>query len=159
MAPLATATRTAPPARPTAPIPPDLAAVLHDAPIHPALASPGSPLAPARPSAAALVRAALAMAASAGLDALDADLVRALHLPPGTVGLIHGIGPGGVLHLTAHHSPRTVSLAHGALDQRGSARPRMSPGTVRLVPAGHSVTLANLTDGGAVAVEVAAIRP
>jgi hypothetical protein len=157
MATLATTIRTAPPADSNAgPIPPDLAAVLHDAPIHPALAFYRSSPMAAQPSAAALVQAALSIAATAAVDSFGADLMKALHLPPGTIGLIHRIGPGGVLHLGARDAPRTVSLAHGTLEQRGSAKPRLRPGAVRLMPPGHCVTLADLTGGGALAVEVAA---
>jgi hypothetical protein len=156
MASLATAIRPAPTDLAAALIPPDLAAVLHDAPIHPALAGHRGSATAAQPSAATLVQVALSMAACAAGDILRAGAAEALQLPPGLIGLIHDIGPGGVLHLEARQAPRTVSLAYGTLEQRGSTRPRLLPGAVRLVPAGHCVTLADLTGSGAVVVEVAA---
>jgi hypothetical protein len=163
MAPLATAATavSAPaPAGPESLIPPDLAAVLHDAPIHPELTGYRAPGRCAQPSAAVLMGAALAIAAAAaGAGAgvhQTADPGALPALPPGAVGLVHDVGPGGVLHLSASDAPRTVSVVHGTLDQRGSTRPRLMPGAVRLVPAGHCVILADLTGQGAVVVEVAA---
>jgi hypothetical protein len=102
-------------------IPPDLAAVLGDAPIHPELlhATPR----PTPPTAA-------------------------------TLGVIHSVGKGGVLHLRPSTTTRAVSLVRGTLVQRNSKRPSLRPGTVRLVPVGRSLTLADLAWEGALAVEV-----
>jgi hypothetical protein len=50
--------------------------------------------------------------------------------------------------------PRAVTLARGTLAQRCTKRPPLTPGTVRLVPAGHALTLADLVGEGALAVEV-----
>lgn len=137
--------------RPIDQIPPDMAAVLLDAPIHPDLLRSRGPAGAAQPSAAALTAAALAIAASAAVPGREcADL------PPGAVGLVHDVGPGGVLHLAPVAAPRTVSVVRGTLDQRGGTRPRLLPGTVRLVPAGHCVTLADLAGHGALVVEVTA---
>ena len=149
------------------PIPPDLAAVLADAPIHPALLS--APIRPVAPTAATLTGAALALADYAaqaqrtGFNAgteLDTgagfapDAGAYGWLPAGARALIHTVGGGGVLHLEPSTRPRAVSLAHGVLDQRCASRPRLRPGTVRLLPPGHAVTLADLEGNGALAVEV-----
>jgi hypothetical protein len=140
-------------------IPPDLAAVLADAPIHPALLR--VPLRPAAPTAATLTGAALALAeyAAAGTytdlgTSLDSDVMAYGWLPTGARALVHAVGGGGVLHLEPAARPRAISLAHGVLDQRCASRPRLRPGAVRLLPPGHAVTLADLEGNGALAVEV-----
>lgn len=133
-------------------IPPDLAAVLGDAPIHPALLH--APRRPAPPTAATLTEAALAFVTFATLDLSTADLGAPPRVPLGAKGVIHSVGRGGVLHLKPSSVPRAVSLVRGALAQRGTTRPSLQPGTVRLVPAGKALTLADLVGEGALAVEV-----
>jgi hypothetical protein len=64
------------------------------------------------------------------------------------------VGKGGVLHLRPSGVPRAVSLVRGTLAQRCTTRPSLRPGTVRLVPAGKALTLADLVGEGALAVEV-----
>lgn len=118
-------------------IPPDLAAVLADAPIHPALLR--APVRPTAPTAATVTGAALALAAYAAAHG---------RLPAGTEAVVHAVGGGGVLHLEPSARPRAISLAHGVLDQ-------LRPGAVRLLPPGLAVTLADLDGSGALAVEVA----
>lgn len=141
----------------TTQIPPDVAAVLGDAPIHPELVR-RAPKRPTTPTAAALTEAALTFAGlvSAGLgehlDALAGAMCERGSL--GVTGVIHSIGKGGVLHLKPTGSTRAVCLVHGALAQRCTQRPLLRPGTVRLVPAGHALTLADLAGEGALAVEV-----
>jgi hypothetical protein len=130
-------------------IPPDVAAVLSDAPIHPELLM-RAPSRPVPPTAATLTRAALAFASLAAADLRE----QADPLPLGARGIIHSVGKGGVLHLTPSSTPRAVSLVRGSLAQRGSQRPSLQPGAVRLVPAGHTLTLADLAGEGALAVEV-----
>jgi hypothetical protein len=137
-------------------IPPDLAAVLTDAPIHPVLLR--APLRQAAPTAARLSEAALALAEYAAREAHAGLPARAgAHdpLPLGAEAFLHTVGIGGVLHLAPSPRPRAVSLAHGALEQRCTRRPRLRPGTVRFLPPGHAVTLANLDGNGALAVEIA----
>jgi hypothetical protein len=130
-------------------IPPDVAAVLGDAPIHPELLL-RAPSRPVLPTAASLTKAALAFASLAAAELREpSDL-----LPLGARGIIHSVGAGGVLHLAPSNAPRAVSLVRGTLAQRGSQRPSLQPGAVRLVPAGHALTLADLTGEGALAVEV-----
>ncbi|HEU5331228.1 MAG TPA: hypothetical protein VFU73_00640 [Actinocrinis sp.] len=139
-------------------IPPDLAAVLADAPIHPALLR--APLRPAAPTAATLTGAALALAEHAaagtytGLDTDAEAQVAYGWLPTGARALVHAVGGGGVLHLEPAARPRAISLAHGVLDQRCASRPKLRPGAVRLLPPGLAVTLADLEGNGALAVEV-----
>lgn len=139
------------------PIPPDVAMVLGDAPIHPELLR-RAPKRPAAPTAAALTEAALAFASLASAepgghqDALAGAMSERGAL--GVTGIIHSVGKGGVLHLKPTGSPRAVSLVRGVLAQRCTQRPPLRPGTVRLVPAGHALTLADLTGDGALAVEV-----
>jgi hypothetical protein len=136
-------------------IPPDLAAVLAHAPIHPALLL--APVRPVVPTAATLTGAALALAehAAAGTyTGLDTDAGAYGWLPAGARALVHAVGGGGVLHLEPSARPRAVTLAHGVLDQRCASRPRLRPGAVRLLPPGHTVTLADLEGNGALAVEV-----
>ena len=136
-------------------IPPDLAAVLADTPIHPALLR--APVRPAAPTAATLTGAALALAeyAAAGpYTSLDTDVAAYGWLPAGAQALVHAVGGGGVLHLEPAARPRAISLAHGVLEQRCASRPRLRPGAVRLLPPGHAVTLADLEGNGALAVEV-----
>lgn len=130
-------------------IPPDVAAVLSDAPIHPELLL-RAPSRPVPPTAATLTRAALAFASLAATELRE----HIDPLPLGARGIIHSVGKGGVLHLTPSSTPRAVSLVRGALAQRGSQRPSLRPGAVRLVPAGHALTLADLAGEGALAVEV-----
>jgi hypothetical protein len=160
-------------------IPPDLAAVLGNAPIHPALLL--TPVRRVPPTAATLSSAALALASYAsyaagsladgaggtgGVGALggvsgvskagDAEGSPYQHewLPEGVSGFVHTVGSGGVLHLGPSSRPRALSLAHGVLSQRCTSRPRLQPGAVRLLPPGHAVTLADLDGNGALAVEV-----
>lgn len=136
-------------------IPPDLAAVLADAPIHPELLR--APLRPAAPTAATLTGAALALAeyaASGTYTGLDTDVRAYGWLPTGARALVHSVGGGGVLHLQPAARPRAISLAHGVLDQRCASRPKLRPGAVRLLPPGLAVTLADLEGNGALAVEV-----
>jgi hypothetical protein len=158
-------------------IPPDLAAVLGNAPIHPALLL--APLRPVPPSAATLTSAALAMARhasyaatsalegfAAGTRSADGNASEYVSgnghedphaygwLPAGASGFFHMVGSGGVLHLEPLSRPRALSLAHGSLSQRGTSRPRLQPGAVRLLPPGHALTLADLEGNGALAVEV-----
>ncbi|HEV2641015.1 MAG TPA: hypothetical protein VGX23_38220 [Actinocrinis sp.] len=132
-------------------IPPDLASFLGDAPTHPALLRPR----PARPHAAALTEAALALAAVARIDAGAAVLTGPLHLPADSRGTVHRIGRCGVLHLPAAPVIRAVSLGYGRLAQRGSSFPALRPGAVRLIPAGREVLLAELDGLAALAVEIA----
>lgn len=129
-------------------IPPDVAAVLGDARIHPELLR--APKRPAPPTAATLTRAALAFATFAATELRE----HVDRLPLGARGIIHAVGKGGVLHLKPSSTPRAVSVVRGSLAQRGSQRPSLQPGAVRLVPAGHALTLADLTGEGALAVEV-----
>jgi len=75
-------------------------------------------------------------------------------VPLGAKGVIHSVGKGGVLHLRPSTTTRAVSLVRGTLVQRNSKRPSLRPGTVRLVPVGRSLTLADLAWEGALAVEV-----
>jgi hypothetical protein len=138
-------------------IPPDLAAVLGDAPIHPELLH--APRRPVPPTAAMLTGAALTLASCAALDlgGSHSGVPAARDLPGvplGAKGFIHAVGKGGVLHLTPSNAPRAVSLVRGTLAQPGTMRPSLRPGVVRLVPAGHGVTLADLAGEGALAVEV-----
>ena len=67
---------------------------------------------------------------------------------------MHVVGRGGVLHFGPSDRPRAVVVARGVLDQRGSDRPGLRPGVVRLVPAGRSVILADLAGAGALVVDV-----
>jgi len=153
MSPTATATVSRPQAQVQAQaIPPDLAAVLGDAPIHPELLR--APRRPVPPTAATLTEAALALATFAALDLGAATLSKPPRVPLGAKGVIHAVGKGGVLHLKPSSVPRAVSLVRGTLAQRCTKRPSLSPGAVRLVPAGHSLTLADLAGEGALAVEV-----
>ena len=165
-------------------IPPDIAAVLGDAPIHPELLR-RAPKRPA-PTAAMLTEAALAFADLAATelrgcfdaaslaahdptdgdepsdDTVDSDVLHsgvlggivAERRSLGAEGIIHYVGKGGVLHLKPTGSPRAISLVRGVLAQRCAQRPSLRPGAVRLVPAGHALTLADLAGDGAVAVEV-----
>ncbi|MBS2964459.1 hypothetical protein KGA66_15485 [Actinocrinis puniceicyclus] len=158
-------------------IPPDVAAVLGNARIHPELLRRASQ-SPATPTAAALTQAALRFAAwinAASLEAVISDksrrslLERAFvqradperahpaNAKPGHFSLraiIHAVGKGGVLHLEASDTPRAVSVVHGSLEQRCTTRAALQPGAVRLLPAGHVLTLADLAGEGAIAVEV-----
>ena len=132
-------------------IPPDVAAVLTDAPIHPELVL-RAPSRPAQPTAATLTKAALTFAALAAVDLhegveFERDLL-------GVKRVIHSIDEGGVLYLKPANTPRAVSLVRGELTQGHTPRPSLRPGAVRLVPAGHALTLADLTGDGALAVEV-----
>lgn len=129
-------------------IPPDVAAVLGDARIHPELLR--APSHPAPPTAATLTRAALAFATIAAAELRE----HVDPLPLGARGIIHSVGKGGVLHLEPSSAPRAISLVRGSLAQRGSQRPSLQPGAVRLLPAGNALTLADLTGEGALAVEV-----
>jgi hypothetical protein len=150
-------------------IPPDLAAVLSGAAIHPALLT--GPARPVAPTAATVTSAALALAefvaerlagqaatetARGWLAEGDGELlVGALgHGAFSHQGIVHTVGRGGVLHLESSARLRAVSLAHGVLAQRCTSRPRLRPGAVRLLPPGHAVTLADLDGDGALAVEV-----
>jgi len=133
-------------------IPPDLAAVLGDAPIHPALLH--APRRPIPPTAATLTMAALAFVTFATLDLSTVGFDAPPRVPLGAKGLIHSVGKGGVLHLRPSSVPRAVSLVRGSLAQRGTTQPSLLPGTVRLVPAGKALTLADLVGEGALAVEV-----
>jgi hypothetical protein len=133
-------------------IPPDLAAVLGDAPIHPELLH--APRRPTPPTAATLTEAALAFATFAAMDLSTVDLAAPPRVPLGAKGFIHWVGRGGVLHLKPSGAPRAVSLVRGTLAQRCTARPSLRPGAVRLVPAGKALTLADLVWEGALAVEV-----
>jgi len=135
--------------RSAAQIPPDVAAVLADAPIHPELMQ-RAPSRPALPTAATLTKAALAFASFAATELRE----HADPLPLGARGIIHSVGEGGVLHLEPSNAARAISLVRGTLAQRGSQRPSLQPGAVRLVPAGHALTLVDLTGEGALAVEV-----
>lgn len=134
-------------------IPPDLAAVLSAAPVHPQLAR--TAMRSDTPTAATLTVAALNFAAFAGSDpdGPPPTVARSL-LPDGARAVVHAVGGGGVLHLQAVDGFRAVSLVHGVLDQRCATRPRLTPGAVRLVPPGRTLTLADLTGSGALAVEV-----
>jgi hypothetical protein len=148
-------------------IPPDLAAVLGDAPIHPELLH--ALRRPTPPTAATLTEAALAFVTFATMDLSTVALgtvelgtlglgTVGLDAPPrvplGAKGVIHAVGKGGVLHLRPSGVPRAVSLVRGTLAQRCTTRPSLRPGTVRLVPAGKALTLADLVGEGALAVEV-----
>jgi hypothetical protein len=133
-------------------IPPDLAAVLGAAPIHPALLA--APRRPAPPTAATLTEAALAFATFAALDLGAVGRDAPPRVPLGAKGVIHTVGRGGVLHLAPSSLQRAVSVVRGALAQRGTARPDLRPGAVRLLPAGRALTLADLAGEGALAVEV-----
>jgi hypothetical protein len=133
-------------------IPPDLAAVLGDAPIHPELLH--APRRPALPTAATLTEAALAFVTFAAMDLSTVGLGTPPRVPLGAKGVIHAVGKGGVLHLRPSGVPRAVSLVRGTLAQRCTAQPSLRPGTVRLVPAGKALTLADLVGEGALAVEV-----
>jgi hypothetical protein len=135
-------------------IPPDLAAVLADSPIHPELEA--LPLRACLPTAAALTIAALDLAALAATEPDEPDWLSTLRLPAGISGFVHRVGSGGALHLPAAFRPRALSLARGALDQRCTNRPRLTPGVVRLLSPGNAVTFADLTGAGALAVEVTA---
>jgi hypothetical protein len=134
-------------------IPPDLAAILGDAPIHPEL-QVRAPSRPAPPTAAVLTQAALALAACAAMDLGSADLGTPPRIPAGATGYIHAVSKGGVLHLEPSSVPRAVSIVRGTLAQRCVRRPSLSPGVVRLIPAGHALTLTELAGEGALAVEV-----
>lgn len=170
-------------------IPPDIAAVLGGAPIHPELLrrAPRRPV----PTAAMLTEAALAFADLAAMElsgrfdtvpraarypmdgehpsngALDSDVLHSDVLSSGVLGgiaserhpagaerIIHHVGKGGVLHLRPTDSTRAISIVRGVLAQHCAQRPSLRPGAVRLVPAGHALTLADLAGDGAVAVEV-----
>ena len=133
-------------------IPPDLAAVLGDAPIHPELLR--APRRPVQPTAATLTEAALAFATFAAMDLSAMTLDVPPRVPLGAKGVIHSVGKGGVLHLGPSNVTRAVSLVRGTLAQRCTTRPSLRPGTVRLVPAGRALTLADLVGEGALAVEV-----
>ena len=133
-------------------IPPDLAAVLGGAPIHPALLQ--APPRPSQISPATLTQAALAFAVFADLDLSAVGLSTPPQVPLGAKGVIHAVGKGGVLHLRPTGVPRAVSLVRGRLEQRCTTQPALRPGIVRLVPAGRALTLADLTGQGALAVEV-----
>ena len=130
-------------------IPPDVAAVLGHAPIHPELLL-RAPSRPVLPTAATLTKAALAFASLAAME-LDEHVDP---LPLGARGIIHSVDEGGVLYLEPSSAERAVSLVRGTLAQHGSQRPPLRPGAVRLVPAGHALTLADLAGEGALAVEV-----
>ena len=130
-------------------IPPDIAAVLGGAPIHPELLL-RAPSRPAPPTAAKLTEAALAFATLVATDLHE----HFEHTQFGARGIIHSVGKGGVLHLKPASTPRAVSLVRGVLTQRCTQRPVLRPGAVRLVPAGHALTLADLAGDGALAVEV-----
>lgn len=157
-------------------IPPDVAAVLGNARIHPDLLRRASQ-SPAAPTAAALTRAALRFAAwidAASLEAVISDkswrslLERALvqRADPGRAhpngkpghaslrGIVHSVGKCGVLHLGQSDTPRALTVVRGSLEQRCTTRAPLQPGAVRLLPAGHALTLADLAGEGAVAVEV-----
>ncbi len=132
-------------------IPPDVAAVLTDVPIHPELAL-RAPSRPAQPTAATLTKAALMFAALAAADLRESiEFERDLL---GVKGVIHSVDEGGVLYLKPASMPRAVSLVRGELAQGCTPRPSLRPGAVRLVPAGHALTLADLAGSGALAVEV-----
>jgi hypothetical protein len=146
-------------------IPPDLAAVLGGAAIHPALLR--APARPVMPTAAMLTSAALALAEYVAerevpgtgygwLAEGDGELIFGGlgHGELGHQGIVHTVGSGGVLHLASSARQRAVSVARGVLAQRCTSRPQLRPGAVRLLPPGHAVTLADLGGGGALAVEV-----
>jgi hypothetical protein len=67
---------------------------------------------------------------------------------------MHIVGQGGVLHFGPSQWARAVAVARGTLEQRGSDRPGLRPGAVRLVPPGRSVLLADLAGDGALVVDV-----
>ena len=150
-------------------IPPDLAAVLGGAAIHPALLR--GPARPVVPTAATLTSAVLTFAERVAERLGVQEPPEVGHgwltegagglIPggpgPGPVGhqvIVHTIGSGGVLHLQASDRLRAVSLARGVLAQRCTSRPALRPGAVRLIPPGRAVTLADLDGDGALAVEV-----
>jgi hypothetical protein len=150
-------------------IPPDLAAVLGGAAIHPALLR--GPARPVTPTVATLTSAALALAeyVAERLAAQEAagigrgwrqegagELISGAldHGEFGHQGFVHTVGSGGVLHLELSARLRAVSLARGVLTQRCTSRPRLRPGVVRLLPPGYAATLADLDGDGALAIEV-----
>lgn len=157
-------------------IPPDLAAVLHGRTAHPDLVGERRFTTP--PPASELTRAALDLAGfAAGLENADPaqaadrsgvwasapvltepEAGGAAGSEPPTGGNIrvrmHVVGQGGVLHFGPSRWGRAVAVARGTLEQRGSDRPGLRPGAVRLVPPGRSVLLADLAGDGALVVDV-----
>lgn len=161
-------------------IPPDLAAVLHGRSAHPDLVGERHFHTP--PSASELSRAALDLAGfAAGLEKADpaeaADRSGVWASAPESTGAegsgsessgavsasgsgesikarMHVIGQGGVLHFGPSKRARAVAVARGTLEQRGSDRPGLRPGSVRLVPPGGSVLLTDLAGDGALVVDV-----
>jgi hypothetical protein len=137
-------------------IPPDLSAVLSAPPVHPDLAR--VPRRESPPTAAELSLAALNWAtfaaANTGMEFDLPPLDASQHVPLGIRGFLHSVGRGGVLHLKPTGALRAVTLARGTLVQRCAQWSSLTPGAVRIVPAGHALTLADLSGGGALAVEV-----
>jgi hypothetical protein len=153
-------------------IPPDLAAVLHGRSAHPDLVGERHFHTP--PSASELSRVALDLAGfAAGLEKADpaeaADRSGVWASAPESTGAegsessgsgesikarMHVIGHGGVLHFGPSKRARAVAVARGTLEQRGSDRPGLRPGAVRLVPPGGSVLLTDLAGDGALVVDV-----
>ncbi|HEY3868008.1 MAG TPA: hypothetical protein VGM10_06640 [Actinocrinis sp.] len=153
-----------------------MAAVLHGCAAHPDLVGERRFHTP--PPASELTRAALDLAGfAAGLESADpaqaADRSGIWASAPmltgpeagGAVGpgpaagsniraRMHVVGRGGVLHFGPSELARAVAVARGTLEQRGSGRPGLRPGAVRLVPPGRSVLLADLAGEGALVVDV-----
>ena len=161
-------------------IPPDLAAVLHGKAAHPDLV--GERRFPTPPPASELTRVALDLAVfAAGLENADpaeaADRSGVWASASATEGSeseagalresgpgagvgesirarMHVVGRGGVLRLGPSERMRAVAVARGTLEERGSERPGLRPGAVRLVPPGRSLLMADLAGGGALVVDV-----
>lgn len=163
--------------RDDAQVPPDMAAVLADMPIHPQLLR-NAPRPSGLPTASALIEAALRFATAVEIAAPEIAAPEAVlpdmpsrravqreqqrtletrgHEPRaiGVRGIVHSVGIGGVLHLKPASTPRAVSLVRGELEQRCATSVPLRPGAVRLLPAGRALTLADLAGNGALAVEV-----